>query len=192
MNMVIENVLSTVFRTGISEDKAPIGSNRIGETFSVQLKEASVENIKTEIYKKFGVNVNTTDHHEECLIPNEVLYRMNSDTALREKVFSVLSDHRDAKRALAGYDPPVKKYTLILNKNGDVDTYILEPDMEMLEKDSAKSGKNRRLSDNLSWEVSDNDMMNDDLYGLFQNIEIQSAMLQTAFIKKRRFNRNSE
>ena len=192
MNMVIENVPSTVFRTGISEDKAPIGLNRIGETFSVQLKEASVENIKTEIYKKFGVNVNTTDHHEECFIPNEVLYRLNSDTALREKVFSVLADHRDAKRALAGYDPPVKKYTLIFNKNGDVDTYILEPDMEMLEKDSAKSGKNRRLSDNLSWEASDYNMMNDDLYGSFQNIEIQSAMLQTAFIKNRRFNRNSE
>lgn len=192
MNMVIENVPSTVFRTGISEDEVPIGSNRIGETFSVQLKEASVENIKSEIYKKFGVNVNTTDHHEECFIPNEVLYRMNSDTALREKVFSVLADHRDAKRALAGYDPPVKKYTLIFNKNGDVDTYILEPDMETLEKESVKSEKNRRFFDNLSWEASDNDMMNDDLYGSFQYIEMQSAMLQTAIIKKRWFDRNSE
>lgn len=192
LNIAIENLLSTSYRTGLSDDKVLIEPNRTDENFSVQMQEASVESMKTEIYKKFGVNVNTTDDHEECFIPNEVLYRMNSDPALREKVFTVLADHRDAKRTLAGYYPPVKKYTLTFDKNGDVVTYILEPDMEALEKDNSKSTKNRIFSDQLSWEAYDHNIMNDSLYSAFHNIEMQSAMLQTVLIKKRWPDRDSE
>ena len=181
MNIVTENVPTTFFRTRISDNTVSIEQNGVYENFSVQLKEVAIENVKTEIYKKFGVNVNSTNSNEECLIPNDVLYRMNSDTGLREKVFAVLADHSNAKCTLAGYNPPVKKYTLIFDKNGDVVTYILEPDTETIEKEIVKTRKHKIIFDRLVWNTFDYNNINS---SLFQDIELQNLMSQTVLIKK--------
>lgn len=182
MNFEIENIPTILLRTSISDNTASIEQNRVDENFSIQLKAAAIENVKTEIYKKFGVNVNTTNNNEECLIPIDVLYRMNSDTRLKEKVFAVLADHRNAKCTLAGYEPSVRKYTLIFDRNGDVVTYILEPDMETIENDNVKTKKNKIIYDRFLWNTFD---YNNTKNSLLQDIKLHGLMMpQTALIKK--------
>lgn len=53
--------------------------------FSDQLGTTEVNNIVKEIYNKFGINVGVSNSRFECFIPGDVLYRMNTDSALKIK-----------------------------------------------------------------------------------------------------------
>lgn len=46
----------------------------------------------------------------ECYIPSDVLYRMNTDTVLRQKVYDMLADYSSDKFKLTmqTLNPPVK------------------------------------------------------------------------------------
>ena len=53
----------------------------------------------------------------ECYIPSDVLYKMNTDTALRQKVYDMLADYSSDKFKLTmqTLNPPVKKCTLVFD-----------------------------------------------------------------------------
>lgn len=187
MNMDIGaiDIFSTSFNNIIGDGITLTESAKTDNHFNELLKEAAVENVKTDIYHKFNIKVNASDNREECTIPREVLYRMNSDTALREKVYTVLDDYKNTKATLAGYYPPVKKYTLTFDAQGNVLAYLLEPDMEKLEKDLGRSGKKGYTFDRLSLNIYDyNEMINNLLYGPHQNLETQRAILGAYFLQK--------
>ena len=106
------DILSVLYDNVINYDKMASELNRTDNSFNDLLKGAAIEDVKKDIYNKFNIKVNVPDSKDECTIPCEVLYRMNSDTVLREKVYTVLADYKNTKSTLAGFYPPVKKYTL--------------------------------------------------------------------------------
>lgn len=99
--------------------------------FSDQLGTTEVNNIVNEIYDKFGINVGVSNSRFECFIPGDVLYRMNTDSALKNKVYAMLADYSSSEfqTTMQTLNPPVKKCTLIFDENGDV-VATLEPDVE--------------------------------------------------------------
>ena len=93
--------------------------------FSDQLGTTEVNNIVNEIYDKFGINVGVSNSRFECFIPGDVLYRMNTDSALKNKVYAMLADYSSSEfqTTMQTLNPPVKKCTLIFDENGDVERY---------------------------------------------------------------------
>ena len=65
--------------------------------FSDQLGTTEVNNIVKEIYNKFGINVGVSNSRFECFIPGDVLYRMNTDSALKNKVYAMLADYSSSE-----------------------------------------------------------------------------------------------
>ena len=61
--------------------------------FSDQLGTTEVNNIVKEIYNKFGINVGVSNSRFECFIPGDVFHRMNTDSALKNKVYAMLADY---------------------------------------------------------------------------------------------------
>ena len=187
MNIESVDILSALYSGMVSHTDAAeqiVADNN----FSSQIKEQAAANIKTDIFEKFGVKVNAPDDSETCLIPEDLLYRMNSDAALKEKVYSVLADHKNAKAALASFYPPVKRYTLVFDKKGDVVTYVLEPDMERLEKDMGKSGrvKNDLFNGSLINPYDYLELVSGSSCNPYQGVEAQLAFLAAALLKKQR------
>lgn len=114
---------------------------------------------------------------------------MNSDAALREKIYTVLADYKKTKSMLAGFNPPVKKYTLAFDEQGNVLAYILEPDMEKLEEDFGKSKNKNCIVNRSSLETySYNEIINNFLNGSFQGFEIQQAMIAAQFLQRPKIN----
>ena len=64
--------------------------------FSDQLGTTEVNNIVKEIYNKFGINVGVSNSRFECFIPGDVFHRMNTDSALKNKVYAMLADYSEA------------------------------------------------------------------------------------------------
>lgn len=174
MDIGTMGVISPTFNNGINSDKTMAESVGANDNFNLLLEETAIENVKTDIYNKFNIKVNVPDGREDCTIPRSVLYKMNSDAALREKIYAVLADYKNTKSMLAGYYPPVKKYTLAFDEKGNVLAYILEPDMEKLEEDFGKSGKKKGIFDRMRLETYDyNEIINQLLNGSYQNFETQ-------------------
>lgn len=157
-----------------------------GKDFRNQLRSFVVGNSKAEIYEKFGVRVNVPGDAEECWIPEDVLYRMNDDAALREKVYAMLADYASPKfqRTKAALYPPVKKCTLVFDEKGNVVT-TLEPDMEKLEEEADSSHKKKgRLTGWLASEMYGLGIMNSvEVYNPFQSMDLQRALLTSALIR---------
>ena len=181
------DILSILYNNVINCDKTAAELKRTDNIFNDFLKEAAIEDVKTYIYNKFNIKVNVSDSKDECTIPCEVLYRMNSDTVLREKVYTVLADYKNTKSTLAGFYPPVKKYTLAFDGQGNVLSYILEPDMERLEEDYGKSSEKNYRFNRVSLETCNyNEIINHLLYGSYQGCETQCSMMAADFLKKLR------
>lgn len=131
MNMAIEN---------ISRIANPITSSTVQNAknvaFAEELRESSVNAIIQEIHDKFGINVGESGHRIECYIPSEVLYQMTINDSLKKDVFTVLDDYTclEFKRLMDEIDPPMKKVTLIFDKDANV-VANCEADMKKLEEE---------------------------------------------------------
>ena len=132
MDIGTTGILSLLFNNMVNDGNTITESVTADNSFNDFYKETAIENVKADIYNKFNIKV--FDSKTECTIPRDVLYQMNSDAALREKIYTVLADYKKTKSMLAGFNPPVKKYTLAFDEQGNVLAYILEPDMEKLKK----------------------------------------------------------
>ena len=103
MDIGTVGVIMSIFNNGINNDKAMAEPVRANDNFNLLLEETAIENVKTDIYNKFNIKVNMPDGREDCTIPRSVLYKMNSDAALREKIYEVLADYKNTKSTLASY-----------------------------------------------------------------------------------------
>ena len=149
--------------------------------FSDQLGTTEVNNIVKEIYNKFGINVGVSNSRFECFIPGDVLHRMNTDSALKNKVYAMLADYSSSEfqTTMQTLNPPVKKCTLIFDENGDV-VATLEPDVE---KESVGSSKEKSVSAILE-NNSYNGIISDVSYDVTPNFELQSVLLAPTLKRK--------
>ena len=140
--------------------------------FSDQLGTTEVNNI---------VNVGVSNSRFECFIPGDVLYRMNTDSALKNKVYAMLADYSSSEfqTTMQTLNPPVKKCTLIFDENGDV-VATLEPDVE---KESVGSSKEKSVSAILE-NNSYNGIISDVSYDVTPNFELQSVLLAPTLKRK--------
>ena len=134
--------ISSVNNTGKSQKNSACDTS-----FETTMREQQINNTKEEIYNKFHVDVNNANGKFECYISSDVLYRMNTDSELKSKVYAMLEDYTSDKfqTFCKTFDPPVKKCTLMFDENGDV-VSTLEPDMEKLEKSMGKANKCPKIS----------------------------------------------
>ena len=131
MNMSVENV--NQISNPISYSSVQNAKNG---AFAEELRESSVNAIIQEIHDKFGLDVGESGHRIECYIPGEVLYQMSVNETLKKDVYTVLEDYTclEAKRIMDEIDPPMKKVTLIFDKDADV-VAVCEADMKKLEEE---------------------------------------------------------
>ena len=94
------------------------------------------DDIIQEIHDKFDLDVGKSGQRIECYIPSEVLYQMSVNETLKKDVYTVLEDYTclEAKRIMDEIDPPMKKVTLIFDKDADV-VAVCEVDMKKLEEE---------------------------------------------------------
>ena len=146
--------------------------------FSDQLGTTEVNNIVKEIYNKFGINVGVSNSR---FIPGDVFHRMNTDSALKNKVYAMLADYSSSEfqTTMQTLNPPVKKCTLIFDENGDV-VATLEPDVE---KESVGSSKEKSVSAILE-NNSYNGIISDVSYDVTPNFELQSVLLAPTLKRK--------
>lgn len=97
------------------------GDINVEKDFYGTLREQQINCVKEDIYNKFHIDVGAANGYFECYIPSDVLYKMNTDTALRQKVYDMLADYSSDKFKLTmqTLNPPVKKCTLVFDGNGE-------------------------------------------------------------------------
>lgn len=130
----ILNLLSTVNNTG---SYGSIGNiYQTGTSFGNALQNQMVNRMKQEIYNQFQINVGSYSDHFSCYIPSDVLCRMNTDKALKEKVFNMLEKYsgEEFKESIMGQEPSVKKCTLTFDEEGEV-TVTLKTDDKQSQTD---------------------------------------------------------
>lgn len=93
-----------------------------GKSFSNILQNQMVNRMKQEIYNRFQIAVGGYSDTFSCYIPSDVLSRMNTDEALKEKVFHTLEKYsgEEFKESFMGTEPSVKKCTLVFDEEGDM------------------------------------------------------------------------
>lgn len=129
----ILNPLSTISNTGTY---GSIGNTyQTGMSFYGVLQNQQVDRMKQEIYNCFGIEVGDCSDTFGCYIPSNVLYRMNTDTALKEKVFGMLEKYsgEEFKNSIMGQQPSIKKCTLNFDEYGEM-TATLETGAEKQNK----------------------------------------------------------
>ena len=189
MDIGTTGILSSLFYNVVNDDSTMTELVTADNNFNDFYKETAIENVKADIYNKFNIKVNVSDSKTECTIPRDVLYKMNSDTVLREKIYTVLADYKKTQSMLAGFYPPVKKYTLAFDEQGNVLAYILEPDMEKLEADYGKSKNRNGIINRSSLDTYGyNEIINNLLNGSYQGFETQQAILAVQFLQRPKIN----
>lgn len=179
MDMQIENILlSVVSGTQLNNVES---IKKTSEKFSDSLRKNEIDNIKSDIRDKYGINVGDGNNSFECFIPGDVLYRMNSDVDLRKKVYAMLDDYTSTefRMKLKTLSPPVKKCMLVFDENGDV-VATMEPDVE---KDSKNVGISKE-ADSIMKKSNNNEIVLENTYDSYQNLEMNAAVLTTAIRKK--------
>lgn len=93
-----------------------------GMSFYGVLQNQQVDQMKQEIYNRFGIQVGECSNIFGCYIPSNVLYRMNTDVALKEKVFDMLEKYsgEEFKNSIMVGEPSVRKCTLQFDEEGDM------------------------------------------------------------------------
>lgn len=61
------------------------GDINVEKDFYGTLREQQINCVKEDIYNKFHIDVGAANGYFECYIPSDVLYKMNTDTALRQE-----------------------------------------------------------------------------------------------------------
>ena len=181
-----ENTLSVISKIITNNTYSVEEQEKIVGSFSGTIKENEVNYIKVDIYDKFGVNINKSNSSFECYIPGDVLYKMNKDTALRKKIYDMLADYTSTKfqRARKALNPPVKKCTLVFDKNGDV-VATLEPDLDAGGGD-IKSSSSKADILHLLGEYELGTIVLETPQNVYQGLEVQALMLSAGLIKKRK------
>lgn len=82
---------AAIGNTGLYGKTGSIGQT--GSSFGNVLQSQLVNRMKQEIYKQFKIAVGGYSDTFNCYIPSNVLCRMNTDGALKEKVFSMLEKY---------------------------------------------------------------------------------------------------
>ncbi|AOT72298.1 hypothetical protein [Geosporobacter ferrireducens] len=118
---------------------------KVEKNFGKALREKQIDSIKEDIFNRFNINVGAMSGKVECHIPEDVLYRMNTDTALKKKVYDMLSDYSSDKfkMTMQTLNPPVKKCILIFDDTGEV-TATLEPDVAKESTGTSGDSKNKK------------------------------------------------
>lgn len=93
-----------------------------GKSFGNIIQNQLVNRMKQEIYSQFQIDVGRYSDTFSCYIPSNVLCRMNTDKALKEKVFNMLEKYsgEEFKESVMGKELSVKKCTLIFDEEGDM------------------------------------------------------------------------
>ncbi|MBO5281628.1 MAG: hypothetical protein J6B43_00650 [Lachnospiraceae bacterium] len=104
---------AAIGNTGLYGKTGSIGQT--GSSFGNVLQSQLVNRMKQEIYKQFKIAVGGYSDTFNCYIPSNVLCRMNTDGALKEKVFSMLE-----KYSGEGWKEAAEKCTLIFDEEGEM------------------------------------------------------------------------
>lgn len=119
---------------------------------------------------------------DEQRFPSDVLYRMNTDTVLRQKVYDMLADYSSDKFKLTmqTLNPPVKKCTLVFDDNGEV-VATLEPDVggEKAASERSKNTEKVRIMNGSDIKA----LLQNDIQEMIEEIERQGVMA-TEYKKK--------
>lgn len=176
---VINNISANVRLQNTEGNKADAETEKF---FGITLKEQQINSIKADIYDRFQIDVDTANGRLYCYIPGNVLYKMNFDSALKEKVYNILADYSSDKfeMEMQTLYPPVKKCTLVFDDNGNA-VATLEADMERLEKDTEKPAKKRKpyLLRDCSLEM----LFRENTYEPYQDVTIH-GILATSYIRR--------
>ncbi|RHQ43303.1 hypothetical protein DWY37_05730 [Roseburia sp. AF25-13LB] len=111
----------------------------------------------------------------ECYIPSDVLYKMNTDTALRQKVYDMLADYSSDKFKLTmrTLNPPVKKCTLVFDDNGEI-VATLEPDVGGEKAISERSKNTEKVRIMNASDIKS--LLQNDMQEMIKKIEVQGVM----------------
>ena len=118
---MLSNITAIVQKQNVNTIEGDIN---VEKDFYGTLREQQINCVKEDIYNKFHIDVGAANGYFECYIPSDVLYKMNTDTALRQKVYDMLADYSSDKFKLTmqTLNPPVKKCTLVFDDNGEIVT----------------------------------------------------------------------
>ena len=148
---ILSNITASVQNVNTIE-----GDINVEKGFGRTLREQQINCVKEDIYNKFHIDVGAANGYFECYISSDVLYRMNTDTALKQKVYDMLADYSSDKFKLTmqTLNPPVKKCTLVFDDNGEV-VATLEPDLggEKAVSEKSKNIEKVRIIDSISHEI---------------------------------------
>ena len=158
------------------------GDINVEKDFYGTLREQQINCVKEDIYNKFHIDVGAANGYFECYIPSDVLYRMNTDTVLRQKVYDMLADYSSDKFKLTmqTLNPPVKKCTLVFDDNGEV-VATLEPDVggEKAASERSKNTEKVRIMNGSDIKA----LLQNDIQEMIEEIERQGVMA-TEYKKK--------
>lgn len=87
---MLSNITAIVQKQNVNTIEGDIN---VEKDFYGTLREQQINCVKEDIYNKFHIDVGAANGYFECYIPSDVLYRMNTDTALRQKVYDMLADY---------------------------------------------------------------------------------------------------
>ena len=144
------------------------GDINVEKDFYGTLREQQINCVKEDIYNKFHIDVGAANGYFECYIPSDVLYRMNTDTVLRQKVYDMLADYSS------------DKFTLVFDDNGEV-VATLEPDVggEKAASERSKNTEKVRIMNGSDIKA----LLQNDIQEMIEEIERQGVMA-TEYKKK--------
>ena len=167
---ILSNITASVQNVNTIE-----GDINVEKGFGRTLREQQINCVKEDIYNKFHIDVGAANGYFECYISSDVLYRMNTDTALKQKVYDMLADYSSDKFKLTmqTLNPPVKKCTLVFDDNGEV-VATLEQDLggEKAVSEKAKNIEKVRIMNGSDIKA----LLQNDMQEMIENIEVQGVM----------------
>lgn len=151
------------------------GDINVEKDFYGTLREQQINCVKEDIYNKFHIDVGAANGYFECYIPSDVLYKMNTDTALRQKVYDMLADYSSDKFKLTmqTLNPPVKKCTLVFDDNGEI-VATLEPDVGGEKAISERSKNTEKVRIMNASDIKS--LLQNDMQDMIKKIEVQGVM----------------
>ena len=79
---MLSNITAIVQKQNVNTIENDIN---VENDFCGTLREQQINCVKEDIYNKFHIDVGAANGYFECYIPSDVLYKMNTDTALRQQ-----------------------------------------------------------------------------------------------------------
>lgn len=129
MNLQMTGLLSQLGSPsilGINNNRNLSHTSRLGTAtanrFGKIIKQQQINNIRQEIYDKFQISIGSSNGSFSCYIPSETLYRMSTDSQLREKIYTQLEtcSSDQFQESLSQLNPSLKSYRLDFNEKGNM------------------------------------------------------------------------